>query len=305
MLSSPAKRRKTGETTAASVDASRTNQQSVERNATVRPNSRPSFQSPTKASLARSHPDILARAISRSPTRPGSRHDGQEQESADSRLFGLRDRKALRPSLTSNADPAEELQTSPRRRSTVTAPARREPGPADTVDTPEPESQRVPDRTEEGTSESQPDSEVGRAAADNMGSRSSFLQQAFEEPDLPPTPTELGLEPPPGRPRGLSSSSPSAQYEKRARRRIDDAPKPSPLKQRLLEADRGSDDDVPETGPTTRESLPSGQSKEKKGLSAELQKLKDDVAELEAWTEMLESPGDAPTPSDKELSRLV
>lgn len=164
----------------------------------------------------------------------------------------------------------------------------------------------MPDRTEEGTPESQAAPEVGRAAADDMGSRSSFLQQVFEEPDLPPTPTELGLEPPPGRPRGLSSSSPSAQYEKRARRRIDDAPKPSPLKQRLFEADRGSDDDdVPEPGPTTRESLPPGQSKEKKGLSAELQKLKDEVAELEAWTEMLDSPDEAPAPSDKELSRLV
>lgn len=292
MLSSPAKRRKTGETTAASVDASRTNQQAVERNATVRPNRRPSFQSPTKASLARSHPDILARAMSRSPTRPGSRHGGgQERESGDSRLSGLRDRKALRPSLTSNAGPpAEGLQTSPRRRSTVTAPARR--GGAGTSE--EPESQRVSDRTTEGS----PESELPR---------SSFLQQAFEEPDLPPTPTELGLEPPPGRPRGLSSSSPSAQYEKRARRRIDDAPKPSPLKQRLFETDRGSgdDDDVPEPGPASRESLPSGESAEKKGLSAELQRLKDDVAELEAWTEMLDSPEEAPAPSDKELSRLV
>lgn len=269
MLSSPAKRRKTGETTATATsgDASRThqsqNQQAVERNATARPNRRPSFQSPTKASLARSHPDILARAISRSPTRPGSRHGGgggQERDSTDSRLSGLRDRRVLRPSLTSNAGPAE--------------------------------SQRVPDR------EDVPEPELPR---------SSFIQQAFEEPELPPTPTELGLEPPPGRPRGLSSSSPSAQYEKRARRRIDDAPKPSPLKQRLLETDRGSgDDEVPEPEPKpARESLPLGQSREQKGLSAELQKLKDEVAELEAWTEMLDSPEEAPALSDKELSRLV
>lgn len=179
----------------------------------------------------------------------------------DSRLSGLRDRKALRPSLASNAGPAE--------------------------------SQRVSDQDQDEEPELP---------------RSSFMQQAFEEPDLPPTPTELGLEPPPGRPKGLSSSSPSAQYEKRARRRIDDAPKPSPLKQRLLETDKASggeddeddNDEVPEPKPR-----PSGQSNEQKGLAAELQKLKDEVAELEAWTEMLDSPEEAPAPSDKELSRLV
>lgn len=330
MLSSPAKRRKTSETTAASVDASQANRQAHDNNSGIRPSPRPSFQSPTKASLARSHPDILARAISRSPTRPASRGDknnGQEQESAESRLFGLRDRKALRPSLASNASPAEGLQMSPRRQSTAfTAPPRRgssKIGPADiTFGTPEAaRSQNTPDLPPEGSPEDQLASELDDATGDvttadsmNPDPEPSSAQQALQEPELPPTPTQLGLEKPPGRPKGLSSSSPIAQYEKRARRRLGEPPKPSPLNFRSLDTGREPDrepGEAPETGPTTDQNLlpepalKSKAQKEKKELSAELQRLKDEVAELETWTEKLEQPDKAFAPTDKELSKLM
>lgn len=239
-------------------------------------------------------------------------------------MFGLRDRKALRPSLTSNASPAGGLQMSPRRQSTAfTAPPRRVSttvGPADiTFGTPEAESQNTPDLPPEGSPEGQLALELGSATGDvnvagSMDPDPLSLQQALQEPELPPTPTQLGLEKPPGRPKGLSSSSPSAQYEKRARRRIDDPPKPSPLNLRNLGTDTAPGEApgaAPGAAPTTDQNLLSEPSlknknqREKKELSVELQRLKEDVAELTMWTEKLEQPDKTFAPTDKELSKLM
>lgn len=323
MLSSPAKRRKTSETTAAAIDASQSNQQAHENDHRVHQR-RPSFQSPTEASLARSHPDILARAISRSPTRPASKgnKNGREQELIDSRTFGLRDRKALRPSLTADANPVDGLKLSPRRRSSglaaFAAPPRRVSrriAPSDLAfGTPEAKTQNVTDRPPEDTPEDQLASELGSATggfdANNMDANPLPLEEeeeGLQEPDLPLTPTQLGLEKPPGRPKGLSSSSPSAQYEKRARQRINDTPKPSPLRLKNSNLD-AKPDDLSGTGLAMDQGLTSKSALRKrrarKELSDELRQLKDDVAELESWTEKLNKPDKRPD-SSEDLGKLM
>lgn len=308
MLSSPAKRRKTSETTAAAIDASQTNQKAHGNNSRVHQR-RPSFQSPTKASLARSHPDVLARALSRSPTR-SSRNNSendqqQEQELVDSRTFGLRDRKALRPSIAPGGSPMDGSTLSPR--SAFAAPPRRvsrKIGPLDLAfGTPEAKLENeTADPSPEDTPGDQLEEMGNDANEDNMDQGPSFLD-GLEEPELPPTPTQLGLEKPPGRPKGLLSSSPSARYEKRARRRIDDT-KPSALKLESfdttgdLTTKRLNTDRAPLSGPELKKQ------QTKKGLSAELQQLKDDVAELEAWTEKLNNPN-MKTESPKDLNKLM
>lgn len=323
MLSSPAKRRKTGETTAAAVDASQTNQQAHENNGRGNARRRPSFQSPTKANLARSHPDILARAINRSPTRPasrGSRNGSGQDEQAESRIFGLRDRKALRPSLTSTGSPIDGPKQSPNRRSSglaaFAAPPRRVSrriGPLDlTFGTPDIKSQNPPaDRRPEDTPEDQLASELDSATGDmnanDLGGDLPLLQEGLQEPDLPPTPTQLGLERPPGRLKGLMSSSPIAQYEKRARRRVDDTFKPSPLKLKRFGVGVESGE-MPEEDPATDQALLSESALKKqtvrKDLSAELQRLKDDIAELETLTAKVNQP-ESRTESAEDLRRLL
>ena len=319
MLSSPPKRRKTSETTAAAIDASQSNQQAHENNTRIHQR-RPSFQSPTKASLARSHPDILARAISRSPTRPANKgsKNGREQELIDSRTFGLRDRKALRPSLTADANPTDG---SPRRQSSglaaFAAPPRRVSRRIASSDlafgTPEAKPQNVTEQPPEDTPEDQLASELGSATggfgANNVDANSLPLEEdeGLQEPDLPLTPTQLGLEKPPGRPKGLSSSSPTAQYEKRTRKRINDTTKPSPLRLKNFNFD-AERDDLPETSLAMDPGLTSEsvlrKQKARKELSLELQQLKDDVAELENWTEKLNKPDKKPD-SSEDLGKLM
>lgn len=315
MLSSPAKRRKTSETTAAAIDASQTNQQAHENNNRVHQR-RPSFQSPTKASLARSHLNVLARALS--PTRPARNgsNNGQEQEreQAESRTFGLRDRKALRPSLASNASPIHGSQLSPRRQSGLAAfaaPPRRvsrKIGPLDLAfGIPETKPQNeTTDRPPEDTPGDQLEElggTTGDTNEDNMDQGPSFLD-GIEEPELPPTPTQLGLEKPPGRPKGLMSSSPTARYERKTQRRIDDSLKPSALKLEGLDAG----EDSPREGSTAdRETLSESELKKqqtKKELFAELRQLKDEIAELEAWTEKLNQP-DTELGSAKDRNKLM
>lgn len=323
MLSSPAKRRKTSETTAAAVDAPQTNHQAHENNGRVNARRQPSFRSPTKASLARSHPDILARAINRSPTRAasrGSRNGSGQDEQAESRIFGLRDRKALRPSLTSTASPIDGPKQSPNRRSSglaaFAAPPRRVSrriGPLDlALGTPDVKSQNPPaDQRPEDTPEDQLASELDSATddmnANNLDGGLPFLQEELQEPDLPPTPTQLGLERPLGRIKGLMSSSPAAQYEKGARRRVDDIFKSSPLKLKSFEAGVESGE-IPGEDPATDQALLSGSALKKrevrKDLFAELQQLKDDIAELETWTAKVNQP-ESRTESTEDLRRLL
>ncbi|KKK17798.1 hypothetical protein ARAM_002093 [Aspergillus rambellii] len=291
--------------------------------------SRPSFLAPTKASLARSNPEILERALSRSPTRTSMSKGSQDeqQNQAEPRGFGLRDRKALRPSLTIPASPTDALKQI--KQSPVSFTKRRASGLGAFAAPPRRVSRRIsaldfqfqsPTATRIGrvepsivnTPEDQLASELGSAtgAADMDGDfdEPSLHDDGFEEPDLPPTPTQLGLERPPGRPKGLLSSSPGMQQGKWGERRAPGGREQSPSKLRTV--DYGAEpEDLARRSPILGEALVSEpvqkKRKLKQELSSELETLKQDVAKLEGLSKKLDRPGDNMEPYWNDLISLL
>jgi hypothetical protein len=316
MSSSPPKRRKTSSTASVPVDASNTNQRPSSRDASHSPTKRASFQSPTKASISRSHPDVLSRVLSRSPEktarkRPGSGiSDGDRRSSVEARTFGLRDRKALRPSLSG----PEDDPSGTRRSATATGPRSREPSlgfvapprrlsrPSTTHASPEPAERN----TVEGETATERD-------LDPLGSPDlpPIPQPPFEDPDLPPTPTQLGLHPPPRRPRGLLSSSPSSRKEKRNRKQ-EGGFTPSPLKPKPTKQ-VGDHRTLPSTRPLFEkepalERVPEAVKTARKlrdELSAQLNRLKQDLEHLESEAQRAVRPKDYPTPNRAAVEHLT
>lgn len=149
-------------------------------------------------------------------------------------------------------------------------------------------------------------SELGSATAADMGGDmdGASLHDGFDEPDLPPTPTQLGLEPPPGRPGGLMSSSPSTQHAKRGKRRAMEDLENSPSKLRTV--DYGAEpEDMTEHVPTMTDVIvPESVVKKRqlrRDLSTELDVLKQDVAKLEGFCEKLEQQGEDIEPYVEDL----
>ncbi|EHA27548.1 hypothetical protein ASPNIDRAFT_41483 [Aspergillus niger ATCC 1015] len=265
---------------------------------------RTSYQAPTRASLARSHPTLLETDNNKSPAR-----SMQKPNQARSRALGLRDRKALRPSLTSTASPLGSLKGSKQspvsslsgRRSSglaaFAAPPRRVSTRITASDlmfrspsASQQSTEKVPPPTD--TPENQLASELDSATGDidaNEALQQPSFQDILDEPDLPPTPTQLGLERPPGRPKGLLSSSPSSQPGKWGRRRNTDGREQSPSK--LRKVDYGEAGESAESGLLLdRTSLPEEilmKRKLKNKLASELQQLKKDILELETWSKDL------------------
>ncbi|KGO68370.1 hypothetical protein PITC_065360 [Penicillium italicum] len=290
-MDSPAKKRKTSEITGTSVVPD------LPQNDTHR-SRRPSFQSPTRASLARSHPNLLERAISRSPARQSENKDNGQQ---DPRKFGLRDRKALRPSLNASASPLTRPrgsgapESSPNRRSSgvqaFSKPPRRISRrifPGDLVfGSPMPQ----PKNPESNTPERQLALELGSATREvdmDMGPEPSFMDEDVLEPDLPPTPTQLGLEKAPDRPRGMLSSSPSRRQEKRAKRRTANALHESPLKAVNFQSPPPEDlETASDMGGVSAAVREKRNSREKS--AADLRRLRNEVEELETWAKKIES----------------
>ncbi|MCJ1360375.1 MAG: hypothetical protein MMC33_010380 [Icmadophila ericetorum] len=114
-----------------------------------------------------------------------------------------------------------------------------------------------------------------------------------EEPELPPTPTDLGLEPPPDPPKGLFSSSPS---RRRAMKRKTAGVRSSALKPRNSSPNRRAEDtfiqeagdsSIPiENSHATEEAIPDPESIKKKDKEKQLQTqvkgLQDDIEILRA-----------------------
>ncbi|KAF7591771.1 hypothetical protein BBP40_001151 [Aspergillus hancockii] len=130
------------------------------------------------------------------------------------------------------------------------------------------------------------------------------LHEGFEEPDLPPTPTQLGLERPPARPKGLLSSSPTAQSRNRGKRRTTDTEQ-SPSKLRSVHYGEGEEVSS-DSGETMGQVLFSEpflkKRKLKNDLFAEVQQLKDDISELENWSNSIRHYGEN---KEYDLSRLM
>ena len=319
MFSSPPKRRKTGNAPpTADTDASQINPPPPLRPDTDRRSiDRASYQSPTRASLARSHPDVLQRALSRSPTKSPQRTTQHAQDPSEARVFGLRGRKALRPSIGmtgSPLDPFKKSVVSPARRASgiqaFAAPPRRVSRrivPSDLMfQSPTAAKRTAPEASVTNTPEVQLASELdgatggGDGAGDLPGDldQGPSLHDEFEEPDLPPTPTQLGLEKPPDRPMGLGSSSPSARA--RFGKRQGDIPSPSKLRSVEYGADEeGRSENTDTTGRALLPEPVSKKRKLKKQLTAEVEQLKKDIAELERWSGNLDQEGGADQDFDK------
>ncbi|RAL13643.1 uncharacterized protein BO97DRAFT_388216 [Aspergillus homomorphus CBS 101889] len=280
-------------------------------------NERASFQAPTRASLARAHPTLPQRALSRSPVR-----GPQKPTQADARAVGLRDRKALRPSLTSSASPLKPLRSAKQKQSprissglgVFAAPPRRVSTRITASDlifrSPTSTQQSIEVPRHVNTPEDQLTSELGSATGDmdvTVDFSQSSLQEILDEPDLPPTPTQLGLERPLGRTKGLPSSSPSSQQAKWGRRRATDNPEQT--SSRLRSVDYGESEEPTGLEPAIDwMSFPEHileKRKLKNELTDELEKLKKDIAELEDWSRNL-GRGDENTERDLiKLSTLL
>ncbi|KKA22044.1 hypothetical protein T310_3934 [Rasamsonia emersonii CBS 393.64] len=253
--------------------------------------------------MARSHPEVLAHALNRSPSRSPQRPSNQTEE----RVFGLRDRKALRPSLTAAGSPGFSI-LSPRRRSgtiqAFAAPPRRvsrriEVPDAETDAARRTQEQNVSTPVRRNSPDEQLAAELDSATreTETRNPSASSLLQEDGEPDLPPTPTELGLEKRPERPRGLLSS-PSAHYEKRKNRR--EGLRPSTLRLGHVELspeDNKSQDDTPEE---VRQ-----KQKQRDELAAQLERLKAEVVQLESWAQRTERPFDGPEPDADAVRNLI
>lgn len=198
---------------------------------------RASFQSPTKASLARSHPNLLGR----SPGRDGN--SGAYSRGRNLRLSLLANRTV---SLDGEAGASIPLLQNPKRGADITPQApitvasekegfsaaimraftENRPRPSTSVRSPltsrQPSASRPPrndDRSPSPAKDAIP-SFMRPTLVPRPESSSSSIRQASSEPELPPTPVQLGLEPPAERPRGLiSSSSPGGSRSNSGKKR--------------------------------------------------------------------------------------
>lgn len=301
MSESPAKRRKTSPSTFVPGDAPDAATEGNLR--TIREVShRTSFQSPTRSSLARFNPDVLSNALNRSPKRSPSRPATGGRDGDGGEAIGLRDRKALRPSLSgvAPASPSKAPQMStgfpilsPQRTSSAfSAPPRRVTRKSALLNTTETVSSNIPHAVTLASSPANdPDEQLAQELDSATGAQNiafNLATAAFQdeegEPDLPPTPTQLGLEKAPERSKGLLSS-PSRQYQTRRNLRSGAAAF-SPLKhvsRRTSPERQGSPEVLPEEV-RKKQAL-------RDELSQQLKSLHDDVKQLEDWTRLTKGTG--------------
>lgn len=168
---------------------------------------------------------------------------------------------------------------------------------------------------EADTPEGQLAQELGGSATreeDDAPILESGFDGAFDEdplePELPPTPTQLGLEKAPDRPRGLLSSSPSMRHEKRMKRRATDVLHGSPLKSARFRDPSPEESESLDTAIHIEEGMSVAtieKQKSRRNLAAELQRLKKDVADLTKWTGEIESGTDNLEQDGRELNKFL
>ncbi len=220
MFASPAKRRKTSPTTSVAVDASNTQ-------SNPSTPKRASFQSPTKASLARSHPNLLSKSASGSQraTRGKNlrqelldRRTSQSAQKATPQTPKQQSQSSANQPVPAPAEGAETFSNDPRKtQATVRTPLRARQAPTRLVDA------QNKDRDVQSTREAQ--------WKPPLNVRQSRKDDEIDEPELPPTPVQLGREAPPDRPKGLGSSSPrGGSGRSRSRLNTSQSQTSSPLK---------------------------------------------------------------------------
>ena len=223
------------------------------------------------------------------------RHDNGE------RVFRLRDRKALRPSPAASRgatkkSPGSVILSPTRKPSGIeafTARFHKVSKRIGSSNQAEPEAQIIP---EDDSREEQLASELDSTTRDPEAQDIPTLPLLREEgePDLPPTPVQLSLGTQPDRPKDRLSS-PSRQYEKRKGYELESSPlKPNDEQPLVGDSDL---DDVSEAVKKKRA--------EKIDLSAELQQLKDEIAQLESWAQRSERPEDYLKPDAESVNKLM
>lgn len=239
MLQSPPKRRKTSSNTSIAV-GTRSDGLPAPSNQTTP--TRASYLSPTKASLARSHPNLLAKSPSR--PEPSTRGRNLREE-----LLG---RRREQPNASQNQPSAagaahgQQADTHPDNQptsvSTIAVSSRPSEIPISNRSTPQLAGKRrepVFQRPRQGRSPSE--DLVQSVMVPQLVQRQNSSQNLPDrpgnnDPELPPTPVQLGLDVAPGRPRGLaSSSSPGGSKSgsgKDRKRRRGNGVSSSPLKPR-------------------------------------------------------------------------
>ncbi|KAI2792147.1 hypothetical protein POX_b02183 [Penicillium oxalicum] len=324
-MDSPPKRRRTGEVLELPIGASQT---LIPRRESRSPG-RTSFQSPTRASLAKSHPEILERAISRSPSKQSPIRPSPEKQISqdDPRSLGIRGRKAFRPSLNPSSPlKAPRASGSPmvlspsRRASNIQAfskPPRRLSRKISAADFVFGSPVRKPIRPTHdlsNTPEEQLALDLDAAIQEEVagadlgfddGSAGTTHEDDSLEPDLPPTPAQLGLEKAPARSKGLLSSSPSSRQERRKKRAATDFLHGGSTK--ALRSQSSQEEASEDSATLTRTSATAavvGKRKTRKGLEAELRRLKAEVADMSKWTEKVDSGLTLSTESD-EVRKLL
>lgn len=262
MDSSPYKRRRTSPSTSIAVTVENTDLGALPQNGGTTSRRRSSFMSPTKASLARFHPGLLARAKSAEPSRPVSKeiHGTIEQDSdlaggmggAVGHVAGIAPGEL--GSARNGVEKTQTLLATPKRRSKtpVQGNALAKQGQHMVDSGPRvspPEEARDKGTAINGMNGGQQDRVAETADIQSTGITVVSDNQNFQlpstptqrganaptsgmgigddgEPSLPSTPSHLGLEAPPERPKGLSFSSP----RRRPRRKGRSSAKSSPLK---------------------------------------------------------------------------
>lgn len=311
MSDPPSKRRKTTPDATTTKDANNSSITDAPLLQSLPVTHRQSFQSPTRSSLARSNPEVLSHVLARSPTR-----SPQRQQQGIS--LGLRDRKALRPSLTTytESSPLRALSQSPRRGGAIAAaqqqvfaaPARRisrrieSPRRSVTRDSEVEQEERVEttpirqvDPDEQLASEL--DSATRELEHSGLLAPSSFNDD-LPEPDLPPTPTRLARENRLGTSQELLSS-PSA-----GRRLRKDLLGPSKLGFGVevptegIHKDEDEDEELDDPALQERKQL-------KRDLLKQLDQIKADVALLENWTNRAKGGHDGQQVGQDDVSNLM
>ena len=192
MEHSPSKRRRISPTTTVPAKASNAHNAHLMRNGSNTSARRSSYLSPTKSSLARFNPNLLPRFRSVEPQRPAGK---------GTQAVPRRARTAEYISSTENGA-AEQQEEDSATQDGQMAGLRRavKEGDAspDVQDTPS----KLPRSTVAGKSRDLGDAVQRTPTLDRM------RHEVDEEPSLPSTPSQLGLEPPLEKPRGLLFQSP-------------------------------------------------------------------------------------------------
>lgn len=292
MSQSPAKRRKTTASSSVPATEQDTNTQSQTNPTTP---TRASYLSPTKASLARSHPHLVSTKSAQSLTQPRGPLLRNELLSKKGYIAPQTEKPQSMPIEISRDDQNPSEPTAERQ------PDEEPTIPSDTTSRRSALKQRQSaaqkqiQRYSDSPDPLPPPTLVKKAdTAPRAASR-----PRSNEPDLPPTPVQLGLDAPPERPKGLSSSSPQGSKSGSGRRRIrarnGQSVTSSPLKQkpdRPVMHDLESQPDMAREAPESQlpdlealeEVLPEELKAKKqtvRSLTVELNKLKEETTLLE------------------------